>query len=417
MDTIVQEGRRRRWLRRVSRLGTLAVAAVLLLPILPWAWPSMIVAASSPYVTVTSTIAVRSVSAAMLIGLPISLIVLVRRRWFCRWVCPVGLGVECAGLVSPMPVSRSRGVPPISKGLVALAAGGALVGYPLLLCLDPMAMLCGVFNLAGAPDPAAGWVSAAVLGGVLVLTIVLPGAWCFRLCPLGAFQDLAYAPYRLLIRGGRKVAPPPGADADAASGLPRRSLIGMGMGALGAGVGVYLGLTARTKGKGRTPSVLRPPGSVDDWKLHQLCIRCGNCARACPAGIIRPDWLPETVAGWLTPVVRIEGDYCREHCGACMQVCPSGAIPRRPPAAKTEAPIGRARVDIDRCLLALDRECPAMCLTACPYDAIRMHEWTWEDDRRFPVIEAGKCPGCGACVIACRPMEAITVLRSTCPEV
>jgi ferredoxin len=149
---------------------------------------------------------------------------------------------------------------------------------------------------------------------------------------------------------------------------------------------------------------------VADWQFSQLCLRCGNCGRACPAGIIRPDREPATIAAWLAPVILIEEDYCREDCSDCMQVCPSGAIEPGDLETKRRRPIGLARVDMDRCLLALDRECRTMCLEACPYEAIRLHEWTWEDDRRYPIIEAAKCPGCGACLLACTPMDAITIL-------
>jgi len=410
MRMVSREGRRRSVPRLVVRLVASVAAVLVVVPIVPWPSAPLIVPALSPYVSIASALATRSLGWTTLVGLPVLLAVLVRRRWLCRWVCPVGLCVEYVGRWSPMSASPSKRIPPVGKFLVAFAVAGACVGYPLLVFLDPLAMLCGAFSLGRGPLVAAGGVSAGALAIVVAITVVLPGAWCLRLCPLGAAQDLLILPARWLSRVRPMAAPSARPDPSGTILPARRSLLAAGVGALCGGAGLVLGLRARAGPLHHVRGSLRPPGSVDEWQFHQLCLRCGNCARACPVGIIRPDWRPATVAGWLTPVLCIEQDYCREDCDACMQVCPSGAIPRRSLTQKATTPIGLAHVDMDRCLLALDRECQTMCVTACPYDAIRLHEWTWQDDRRYPIIDPAKCPGCGACVLACTPMNALTVL-------
>jgi len=254
-----------------------------------------------------------------------------------------------------------------------------------------------------------------VLAGVLVLSFALPGIWCQRICPLGATQELLAIPAQRWPR--RHAAPSPHVEEGSQSTprFARRSVLTLAAGTVWAGLGARLGSIARARGEGLASPVLRPPGAAPPWQFAQLCLRCGNCARACPAGILRADWHPESVAGWLAPVVAIEEDYCREDCCACMQVCPSGAIVRANLEAKRDHPIGLAHVDLDRCLLAQDRECRTMCVEACPYQAIVLHEWTWEDDRRYPIIRPEMCPGCGACVLACSPMDAITVLPPGAP--
>jgi len=404
--------KRRRRFRTVVRCCALVAAVILLVPLTRWTAGAMLVPAVSPFVAMATSIATRSLSIAALVGLPVLVISIVRRRWFCRWVCPVGLLGECVARISPVSAAKCRRVPPIGRGLVLASISASVVGYPLLLWLDPLAIFSGPFSLGHGPLRASAWVGAAALGGVVVLSFPLPGLWCRKLCPLGATQELLAMPRRIASRWRRRSASP----SEQKAGVPttRRSLLAMSAGAVCAGIGARFGWTGRASGQHQETSSLRPPGAVQSWQFAQLCLRCGNCARACPAGIIRPDWSPQRITEWLTPRLVIEDDYCREDCSACMQVCPSGAIAMDDCAAelqqKLRHPIGRAEVVMDRCLLALGRECRTMCREVCPYDAITLHEWTWEDDRRYPIIDATKCPGCGACVLACQPMDAITIL-------
>ncbi len=396
--------------RTIVRCCSLAAAVVLVLGLLPWKEAVLVVPAASPYVATATTIATRSVGAATLIAAPMLVLVLVRRRWLCRWLCPVGLMTECAGRLSPVSASRCKRVPPLGKGIVLLSIAAACFGFPLLLWLDPLTLFSAVVGLACDPLPTAGYVAAGVMGGLLVLSFALPGAWCRRVCPLGATQELLAIPARVFSR--KRIAPAEQGNGDSQhpQEVPRRSLLAMAAGAVCAGLGARFGLVGRAQGQGRSSPVLRPPGAAPAWQFPQLCLRCGNCTRACPAGIIHVDWQSKTIADWLTPVVSIENDYCREDCCDCMQVCPSGAIVRGDLAAKREHPIGLAHVDLNRCRLALNLDCRTMCLEECPYEALVLREWSWEDGLVYPVVQVDKCPGCGACVLACSPMDAITIL-------
>ena len=159
---------------------------------------------------------------------------------------------------------------------------------------------------------------------------------------------------------------------------------------------------------GASSGLLRPPGALAADRFAGVCVRCGNCARACPASIIEPDLGTGGPASLLTPVVRFESDYCRENCRACGDVCPSGAIaPSGPPMAKP--PMGIARVNAEICLLSEDRECTA-CRTHCPYEAIR-YVFDEKDYVMTVQIDPQLCPGCGACQVACptAPQKAIVV--------
>jgi ferredoxin len=138
-------------------------------------------------------------------------------------------------------------------------------------------------------------------------------------------------------------------------------------------------------------------------------MRCGNCVRACPAKVIQADSSDRGVFGWLAPVVRFTEDYCREDCTRCTEVCPSGALAPVTVEGKQRALIGFPRVDMDVCWLGDDRDC-AVCRTHCPFDAIsfRFDEETYT---LTPEVNPERCPGCGACEVACptQPTKAIVV--------
>jgi len=351
------QNKRLRRFRTLVRCSASAAAVVLLVPLLPWAAGAMVVPALSPFVAVTTSIATRSIGTAALVALPVLVVVLLRRRWFCRWMCPVGLLGECAARISPVSAARCRRVPPVGRGLVLLSISAAVVGYPLLLWLDPLAFFSGAFSLGHGPLRASGWIAAGTLAGVILLSFAMPGLWCRKLCLLGATQDLLAVPRRTLSRWMSRSTLSSEQDTLYGVTTTRRSLLAMAAGTVCVGLGVRLGWTGRARGQQRKAPSLRPPGAVQPWQFAQLCLRCGNCARACPAGIIRPDWSPETIAEWLTPRLVIEEDYCREDCSACMEVCPSGALVHGDLQEKFRRPIGLAHVAMDRCLLALDREC------------------------------------------------------------
>jgi MauM/NapG family ferredoxin protein len=151
--------------------------------------------------------------------------------------------------------------------------------------------------------------------------------------------------------------------------------------------------------RGKPRPVLRPPGACDESDFVGLCIRCGNCLRACPSGIVQRDLGQNGWASLLTPVLNFRDDYCREDCTRCTQVCPTGALARVLPEKKTQMRLGLPRVDMDICLLADDRECSA-CARWCPYDAIR-YEFCETTYTLTPQIDSKKCTGCGACEAAC----------------
>ncbi|MCP5526313.1 MAG: 4Fe-4S binding protein [Verrucomicrobiales bacterium] len=395
--------RRKRVLRQATRwialLGGVALAW-------PWRWGStgsVLLPALSPFIATASGISVRTVGILAGLAIPVVVLAGVVPRWFCRHACPTGLLLDGAQrLRSPAP-RRGKGWPPVGRWLLLLTLGGACVGYPLFLWLDPLAIFNGFLNAWRRPLAVGALLGGLGLPLLLALEIAAPALWCRRLCPLGATQDFLFAGRRFLRRprrGGK------GRDVrEASPNLGRRWFLAGASAAMGA-------FAARVARGGDRTALLRPPGALGQGRFTGVCVRCGNCAQVCPAKIIKPDVGPGGLAGLLAPRLRFDRDYCRADCCLCGRVCPSGAIARLPLPAKRRQVIGLAVVNLDSCLLAQGRECTA-CLRKCPFEALEMVS----SDGGFsnePRVIAVRCTGCGACEVVCpaEPLRAITVQPS-----
>lgn len=418
-DATPREGRARRVLRRLVRWGVLAAMVALLL-VGTGARPqaALIVPALSPYVLIGSVLA-RAMAAvspwsigparpgmlfslAVVVGLPVLILVLIRRRWFCHYACPVGLVNESIARFRPGPRSSFARLPHVGRWIVLATLAGSLVGCPLALWLDPLAIFSGALSIWHDPAGMAGW---AALGGLALIAMsaaVWPIAWCRRVCPLGATQELLALGVRTLVRPAQTLRSRDSLSGGEAWRLPRRRVISAAAGTLAAASGAGLAWCARTGTLGAGPRPIRPPGAADEGQFPWLCIRCGNCVRACPVGILHPDQNPGTVLGLLAPVVRFDKTYCTEDCRRCTQACPSGALAPLALAQKQTWPMGLARVDMAWCLLAPEngeREC-AICRNVCPYQAIQL-DFNYDTYVTSPRVDPQKCPGCGACEAAC----------------
>lgn len=391
-----------RTLRKVSRRLSLVVITAL---VSSWLHSVMPVAAVSPFVAVVSALAARSVGIITLIGLPMLLLAIFVPRVFCRFVCPVGFLQEMAARLRPSCRARWRSWPFLGRWFLWLTFGGALAGYPLFVWLDPLSLFTGFFSAFRLPATIATVCAGALLPFAMLLDFMFPGAWCKRMCPLGAFQDaLAFA--RQLLGNKKAIADkeapfccPHPAIPPTSFSLARRPLIASLIGATGAL------LTRRAAAK---PAPIRPPGSLPEDQFTGVCIRCSGCIRVCPTRILKPDLGRHGLAGLLAPLADFDSAYCKEGCNACGQVCPSGAIQRLPLIEKKRAIMGIAKVDLSCCWLAEGRDCTA-CIRSCPYEALSVSSDGFDS---HPALDASKCVGCGACEAACpaRPERAIRVL-------
>ena len=380
--------------RLYVRIGCFLLATILMLPFPFWIDTSRIFVQSSSFITICSILAGGTIWVGSVLGLGFSIIALIRKRWFCRYICPVGLILDTAsGMKLPFKIWW-KGCPPIGKYIALLTAAGAIFGYPLFLWMDPLALLNNAFSVYKASNSISVIISLSGIIILILLALTSGSFWCAHLCPLGATQDL-------LENAGsfcRNISNPKNKEPEEKSlqsySLPttRRMFI-----AVAAGIG--LSLWAQKTGQARAKdAVLRPPGAIEEDEFTGLCLRCGNCTRACPSGIIHPDTGKAGILGLLAPVVRYEKDYCNEECNACIKACPSGALQNLNLEQKNRYVIGKASVDTSLCLWGFS-DCNT-CIRACPYEAVKV-QWYEEAYESFPGVDPLKCNGCGACEVVC----------------
>ncbi len=201
--------------------------------------------------------------------------------------------------------------------------------------------------------------------------------------------------------------------------IGRRGFLSLATGTAAAVVGgVSIATTTRILGANLTDQQafcpVRPPGSVPEREFLQLCIRCGECYKACPNNVLQPEGLQQGLEGLWTPLVNADWAGCESSCNACGQVCPTGAIRALPMNEKQVVRMGLAIVNDQTCLPLLGREACQLCVDECNaagYKAIEFQQVHTRLDNDglpvegsgflAPVVIADKCVGCGLCQIRC----------------
>lgn len=380
-------------IRFISTLLAVALA-------LPLSWGSLtgLYTWLSPFIMLNSVFTLKSMVWLNTLGFAVLLISFFQRRWFCRYLCPVGWGCDKVSGINRRKSFSLRQVPDFGGWLALISLTAALAGMPVLILLDPMSIFNGFFSAFSGTFSIKALLLLSGLPVLLAIHLLLPGIWCKRICPLGGLQDEVS---NLRNLAGRLIPKSGLSDNSRDYNAGRRYFIA-------SGIGVISGLAISGISFSAPENYFRPPGSVHEDLFNTLCIRCGNCIKSCPTDIIIHQTRLNYPAGLMTPEVTFANHgYCLEDCNLCSRVCPSGAITLFDIRAKSRLKMGTAIIDPENCLLTRFEECDG-CHAICGYKAI---DFVRLDStiQMIPVANADKCTGCGACAAIC-PTETIEMI-------
>lgn len=157
------------------------------------------------------------------------------------------------------------------------------------------------------------------------------------------------------------------------------------------------------------PYLIRPPGALEESEFLKRCVRCGECMKVCITNGIQPAFLEGGIEALWTPIVVPKIGYCEFRCTLCGQVCPTGAIKRLSLQEKVKTKIGLATIDKNRCLpYAHQRPC-IVCEEVCPthkkaiwFNTVRVKDKQGKDiTLQQPHVDIELCIGCGICESKC----------------
>ncbi len=157
------------------------------------------------------------------------------------------------------------------------------------------------------------------------------------------------------------------------------------------------------------PKLIRPPGSLVEREFLKRCVKCGECMKVCITNGLQPTFLEAGVEGIWSPVLIPRIGYCEYRCTLCGQVCPTGAIKRLTLEEKVKIKIGLAMIDKGRCLPHAHGVPCIVCEEVCPTH--KKAVWfekaavKTRDGREVivqqPVVDLELCIGCGICEKMC----------------
>ncbi len=189
--------------------------------------------------------------------------------------------------------------------------------------------------------------------------------------------------------------------------LSKRAMFGSAIGGLIAMA--MLRTTPQARGRTYNPQLIRPPGSREERDFLARCTACGMCLKICPTGGLQPTLTEAGLEGLWTPRLVPKIGYCDYDCNLCGQVCPTAAIEQLRIQKKTDTRIGLASFDLTRCMpYAYGREC-MVCEECCPIPDKAIYflevEVSGRDGGkktiRQPHVDPAKCIGCGMCEYMC----------------
>jgi len=339
-----------------------------------------------------------------------ALMTLVLGRFFCDWLCPLGILQSFVGwlrhpkshvrrVCSRLPETRAQRI--VRWSVFAVVGLGLAFGFGGASLVLPMSVYGKAVTL---------WTPGLVLFGlVLALSFVGQGRlWCNWICPYGTvFNLLAKVALRKDKVGAGCAScrrclgvKDEGRRTGDESGVTRRETL-KGVAVLAVAEKLTDGGFApvSTPGASEREQPVLPPGA-DSQRFAEKCVGCQLCVANCPGKCLRPSLSPKRFG---QPEMDFREGYCLLNCARCSEVCPEGAIFFLQREQRPHVHMGVAVWKKDLCVRTKGEECSA-CVRKCPVQAIHLV-------KGFPVVDANACIGCGACEHVCpaRPLPAIFV--------
>lgn len=158
-----------------------------------------------------------------------------------------------------------------------------------------------------------------------------------------------------------------------------------------------------------SPTLIRPPGALEEREFLRRCVKCGECMKVCITNGLQPTLLEAGLEGIWSPLLVPRIGYCEYRCTLCGQVCPTGAIKRLGVSEKAKVKIGLAMIDKGRCLPYAHGIPCIVCEEVCPTPkkAIWFQKQVVSDrevrevEVQQPRVDLELCVGCGICETKC----------------
>jgi MauM/NapG family ferredoxin protein len=217
----------------------------------------------------------------------------------------------------------------------------------------------------------------------------------------------------VLVRWWRQLI---GRDATTTEGMQRRRAVAAVFAGLGGGL--LLRHQPADAAGAAAKGLIRPPGALPEADFLDKCIRCSECMKVCPTGVLQPAVFEAGLAGLWTPTLRTRVSFCELKCRMCSEVCPTDAIAKITLPVKQQLQIGLAAVVNDRCLPISYAEPCTACYDVCPVtpkaiwlaDATVVANGGHRRTLKQPHVDAKYCIGCGACEHKC-PVPGEAAIR------
>jgi len=162
------------------------------------------------------------------------------------------------------------------------------------------------------------------------------------------------------------------------------------------------------------PNLIRPPGALPELEFLARCVKCGACMKVCTTNALQPTFLEAGLEGLWSPIVVPKTGYCEFNCTLCGQVCPTGAIQPLTLTQKREWRIGTAMFDLSRCLPHAHNTPCIVCEEVCPtpkksiwFKEVVAHDRDGNELLvKQPRVDLKNCIGCGVCETKCPLVDA-----------